>query len=224
VLKDKNRFININGNYNKAISVTLGVILLIIITVIVSLFFMTFSTSMPEKLKSVPVASFSVKIVKNASWYGYKVSFIQIEQIAGDAIPTSELMIITECKNNVTKVLPNSNNTHTYCAGKYCTDSNCYEWSYWVNGTSPYLNDPSVGFFGFSPKVDFGNYVTKPGVVMIADEYSNYNRTGPGNTTGMEAMFGENWWTWINKGDEVKIYIVHIPTKTIIFETKVVVE
>jgi len=193
----------------RAFSPVVGLLILVAITAVIVAVLHASSIATLGKTKTAPSAVFNIEVAKDVEveWMpGVKVSYVLIEQIAGDSIPTGELIIITECKNNITKVLPNSDNTHTYCS-----------WGYWVNGTSPYLNMPPK-YFGSDPSVNFGNYTTKPGVKMIADEYSNYNRTGAGNTTGMEAMFGENWWTWINKGDTVKIRIVHVPSQTVIFE------
>jgi hypothetical protein len=156
---------------------------------------------------TAPTAVFDVKIEKDAigdMGPDYPFSYISIKEITGDSIQTKDLKIITiDAGNNVTEVLPNSGNTN-YVNG----------WMTIVNGTSPYWNNPSDGYFGTNPDKDFGNYTVKPGVVMVADEYNNYV-----GTTGMDAMFSE--WSSISEGDWVTVKIVHIPSQKVIFQTEV---
>ncbi len=131
------------------------------------------------------------------------------------------------------EVLPKSMNTHYYI---YDIFKGKYEWK---NGTSPYLNDASKGWFGNNPAVDFGNYTTATGITMTADWYNNYpqakwNATlgdyetnksidpNAGNVTGFCAMFADCW--NVTPGHFVTIKIVHAPTGTVIWQKDVMVE
>ena len=203
---------NMFQNNSKATSPVIGVMLMVVVTVILAAAVSSYSSGMVSTTSTAPTAVFDVKIEKNAigdMGPDFPFSYISIKEITGDAMQSKDLKIITiDAGNNVTEVLPNSGNTNYNYYSSY-SNSTVY-----VNGTSPYLNNPSDGYFGTSPDKNFGNYTVKSGVVMVADEYSNYN-----GTTGMEAMFSE--WSSVKDGDWVTVRIIHIPSQKVIFQTEV---
>jgi len=190
----------------KAVSPVIGVMLMIVVTVILAAAVSAYSSGMVSTTSAPPTAIFEVKIEKDAigdMGPDYPFSYLSIKEITGDAILTKDLKIVTiDAGGIVTEVLPNSGNT--VYTSPYSS----------VTGTSPYWNNPAEGYFGSSPDKDFGNYMLKPGVVMVADEYNNYV-----GTTGMEAMFSE--WSSISDGDWVTIKIIHLPSQKVIFQTNV---
>lgn len=198
---------NMFQNNSKATSPVIGVMLMVVVTVILAAAVSSYSSGMVSTTSTAPTAIFDVKIEKDidsTGMPGLTLSYISIKEITGDAIQSKDLKIITiDAGGNVTEVLPNSGNTN-YDNG----------WMTIVSGTSPYWNNPSDGYFGTSPDKDFGNYTVKPGVVMVADEYNNYD-----GTTGMEAMFSE--WNSVKDGDWVTVKIIHIPSQKVIFQTEV---
>ncbi len=201
---------NMFQNNSKATSPVIGVMLMVVVTVILAAAVSSYSSGMVSTTSTAPTAVFDVKIEKNAigdMGPDYPFSYISIKEITGDAIQTKDLKIITiDAGNTVTEVLPNSGNTDY----SFTSNNTTYDRS----GTSPYLNNPSDGYFGTSPDKNFGNYTVKSGVVMVADKYSNYD-----GTTGMEAMFSE--WNSIKDGDWVTVRIIHIPSQKVIFQTEV---
>ncbi len=231
----------------KAVSPVIGVMLMLVVTVLLAAAVSAYTGSFQTK-KPTPTAVFRVTIVKNRTVlmgsYKTKVSYIQITEVSGDEIPTKDLEIITYNPNAYGKhktmiVLPNSHNTHYYLNFHYYspTTGKWYNWSSWENGTSPYLNDVSKGYFGNNPKVDFGNYTIAPGVTITADWYSNYpqdpwNATtgwygnakpyGGGNVTGFCACIADGW--NVTPGQYITVKIVYLPTNSVIWEKNVVVE
>ncbi len=215
----------------KAVSPVIGVMLMLVVTVLLAAAVSAYTGSFQTK-KPTPTAVFRVTIAKNRTIqmgsYQFKVSYIQITEVSGDEIPTKDLEIITYNPNAYGKhktmiVLPNSHNTHYYLSGPWISG--------WMNGTSPYLNDVSKGYFGNNPKVDFGNYTVAPGVTMTADWYSNYPQ-GPwnattgwydgGNVTGFCACIADGW--NVTPGQYITVKIVYLPTNSVIWEKNVVVE
>ena len=188
----------------KGVSPVIGVMLMIVVTVILAAAVSAYSSGMVSTTSIPPTATFEVKIEKDVIGdMGFPLSYMSIKEITGDAIPTKDLKIITiDAGGIVTEVLPNSGNTDYKAYGTK------------VTGTSPYWNNPAEGYFGSSTDTDFGNYMLKPGVVMVADEYNNYE-----GTTGMEAMFSE--WSSISDGDWVTVKIIHLPSQKVIFQTNV---
>ncbi len=228
---------------SQAVSPVIGVMLMLVVAVVLAAIVSSFGSGLGGSLKEkAPTATFKVKVVKNApatGMPGLTVSYVEIVQTSGDPIPTGQLKIITinpDAYGNVKvrEVLPNSGNTHTWMTSLWPG------WpSHWINGTSPYLNDVSKGWFGSSPVVNFGNYTTATGITMTADWYSNYaqakwNATlgdyetntsidvNAGNVTGFCAMFADCW--NVTPGHYVTIKIVHIPTNTVIWQKDVMVE
>ena len=205
---------NMFQNNSKATSPVIGVMLMVVVTVILAAAVSSYSSGMVSTSSTAPTAVFDVKIEKDAigdMGPDYPFSYISIKEITGDAIQTKDLKIITiDAGNNVTEVLPNSGNTDYSYSGTW----NNTTYTEYRTGTSPYLNNPSDGYFGTSPDKDFGNYTVKSGVVMVADEYNNYV-----GTTGMEAMFSE--WNSVKDGDWVTVRIIHIPSQKVIFQTEV---
>jgi len=82
-----------------------------------------------------------------------------------------------------------------------------------------------------NPAVDFGNYTISPGITMTADWYNNYpqsswnSTTGwynGANVTGFCACIADGW--NVTPGHYITVKIVYIPTHTVIWEKKVMVE
>jgi len=220
----------------RAVSPVVGVMLMLVVAIVLAAVVSSFGGGISGSLKEkAPTATFKVRVVMNApapGMPGYTLNYTEIVQTGGDPIPTDQLKIITVNPDaygdkKTMEVLPKSMNTH-YNPG----------WG-WQNGTSPYLNDPSKGYFGNNPAVDFGNYTTATGITMTADWYSNYPQakwnatlgdyetnksidSNAGNVTGFCAMFADCW--NVTPGHFVTIKIVHAPTGTVIWQKDVMVE
>ena len=227
--------------YRKGVSPVVGVMLMLVVTVILAAVVSSFGSGISGSLKTkAPTATFKVRVVKNMpapGMPGYTLNYTEIVQIGGDPIPTEQLKIITVNPDaygdkKTMEVLPKSGNTHYYY-------NYMGTWYGWINGTSPYLNDVSKGYFGNNPPVDFGNYTTATGITMTADWYSNYAQAKwnatlgdyetdksidpyAGNVTGFCAMFADCW--NVTPGHFVTIKIVHAPTGTVIWQRDVMVE
>ncbi len=209
----------------KAVSPVIGVMLMLVVTVLLAAAVSSYTGSVQTE-KPAPSAVFDARIVKNATMsmggYSYKVSYMEIKQISGDRIPTKDLKIITYNPDaygrKTMEVLPCSRNTHYYTS-----------WSGWKNGTSPYLNDMSKGWFGNNPAVDFGNYTIFPGITMTADWYENYPQAPwnvteyeGGNVTGFCACIADGW--NVTPGHYITVKIVYLPANTVIWHKDVMVE
>ncbi|RLB05152.1 MAG: hypothetical protein DRG59_09410 [Deltaproteobacteria bacterium] len=226
---------------SRAVSPVVGVMLMLVVAVILAAVVSSFGSGISGSLKTkAPTATFKVRVVKNMpapGMPGYTLNYTEIVQTGGDPIPTEQLKIITVNPDaygdkKTMEVLPKSMNTHYY----YYYNGN---WTGWMNGTSPYLNDRSKGWFGNNPAVDFGNYTTATGITMSADWYNNYAQAKwnatlgdyetnksidpyAGNVTGFCAMFADGW--NVTPGHFVTIKIVHAPTGTVIWQKDVMVE
>ncbi|MCG2738082.1 MAG: type IV pilin N-terminal domain-containing protein, partial [Candidatus Methanoperedenaceae archaeon] len=155
-----------------AVSPVIGVMLMIVVTVILAASVSSYSSGILTVSEPAPSATFKVSLAKDmeSGMPEVTVSYLVIEQVSGDSISTKNLKLLTEWKGNITEVLPNSMNTNY----SYSYIYNGTTYTVYKSGTSPYLGDPSKGYFGNNPRVDFGNYTIQPGAVMRADEYSNY--------------------------------------------------
>nr|WP_321498725.1 hypothetical protein [uncultured Methanolobus sp.] len=174
-----------------------------------------------------PSAEFHIELHKDVdSEYG-NLSYLSIQQTAGDVIHTKDLEIITtnpnaRGSNKTMEILPNVDNTNTLS----------------FVGVSPFLNlgnFPTTGQF-------FGEFVMEPGITIVADEYSNYagatwnhdegdyDLDPDGHMTGMQAMFAD----WgddpadpsddsLSSGESVNIKIIYTPTGKILFDDNVTV-
>jgi len=215
----------------KAVSPVIGVMLMLVVTVLLAAAVSSYTGSLQTE-KPAPSAVFDVKIVKNGTTSMGKVSYMEIKQISGDKIPTKDLKIITYNPDahgtKTIEVLPCSGNTHYYYT---YYNSTSMEWDgKWKNGTSPYLNDMSKGFFGNNPPVDFGNYTTFAGITMTADLYDNYQQDSwngtaynPGtNVTGFCACIADGW--NVTPGHYITVKIVYLPANTVIWQKNVMVE
>lgn len=175
-----------------------------------------------------PSADFHVEVHKNIDTEYGNLSYLSIRQTAGDTILTKDLKIITtnpnaRGENKTREIIPNINNTKTIT----------------FTGVSPFLNlgnFPARGQF-------FGEFVLESGLVMVADEYSNYEGAvwypdmgdytlGPNKKiTGMQAMFAD----WgddpadsaddsLVAGDEVNVKIIYTPTHKVLFDEDIVID
>jgi len=82
-----------------------------------------------------------------------------------------------------------------------------------------------------NPKVDFGKYTIRPGTTMTADWWYDYVQSkwnaaagqySGSNVTGFCACIADGW--NVTPGHYVTVRIVYIPTHTVIWEKKVMVE
>ncbi|MCD4704321.1 MAG: type IV pilin N-terminal domain-containing protein [Methanosarcinaceae archaeon] len=219
---------NIFSN-SKATSPVIGIMLMVVVTVILAAAVSSYSSGMMKSTEVAPTAMFDVKVVKDLEEvmgdYTYIKSFIVIKEVTGDSIPTKDLKIVTvnpntDCNFTTMEILPGVENA----------DFN-NGWSD-KNGIVPFDNNPVNGYFGDSTdegslSKNFGNYTLRPGVSMVADQYSNYvggtwnPDTGEyeNGATGMQAMFAD--WSSIDEGDFVTVKIVHIPSQKVIFQQNV---
>ncbi|WP_202319113.1 type IV pilin [Archaeoglobus neptunius] len=220
----------------KAVSPVVGVMLMLVVTVVLAAVVSSYGSGISGDMKSkAPTATFKVRVARDvpSGMPGYVVSYVEIKQTGGDPIPTDQLKIVTinpdaYGSKKIMEVLPKSGNTHYYT-----------NWGGWKNGTSPYLNDVSKGYFGNNPAVDFGNYTIASGLTMTADWYNNYpqakwNATlgsyelnkaidaNAGNVTGFCAMFADCW--NVTPGHFVTVKIVHTPTGSVIWQKDIMVE
>ncbi len=207
----------------------IGVMLMLVITVLLAAAVSSFTGGLKAQ-KPAPTANFDVKIVKNATTDMGTCTYMQITEISGDRIPTKDLEIITynpdayvntsniyakehqyEFRTQIIK--PNSMNTYYYSSGSYsgpvyinnstATKSikALFEWSGWVKGTSPYLNNMAYGYFGehdikFTVNIVInGTTVTKtyynklPSIITIS---SAYNLNDITNVTILESWKPDN--------------------------------
>ncbi|WP_406657125.1 type IV pilin N-terminal domain-containing protein [Methanolobus sp. ZRKC2] len=206
-MKLQNMFLN----NNKAASPVIGVMLMVVVTVILAAAVSSYSGSIGGSTKTAPSAVFEVQIKKGVDIGGDNMSFMKIKEVTGDSIDTKDLKIITTCINSdnnfsVTEVYPNQENTDRINGG-----------SPTINSVSPYWNNPAKGVFGTHEAVNFGNYVLKPGVVMVAE--SNENDVPKSDRTGMEAMISD--WKNVTSGDFITVTFVHIPSGKPIFNSEV---
>ena len=227
-----------------AVSPVIGVMLMLVVTILLATAVSALTGGLKVQ-KPTPTAEFEVKVVRckdfNSSMYNISctdlLAYMQIVEVSGDKIPTKDLEIITYNPNaygthKTMVVKPNSGNTH------YLANFAMYGYGKsWENGTSPYYNNVALGSFGNSPKVDFGNYTCVPGITMTADWYENYyqgkwnpstgwynlpNDTNANNVTGFCACIADGW--NITPGQYIYVKIIYIPTHTIIWQKKVLVE
>ncbi len=225
----------------RGVSEVIAVMLLLVVTVLLASAVTTYVGQFQPK-RPTPTAVFECRIVKDApSDMGIPVTYMELKEVSGDTIPTKDLEIITYNPDaygphKIMVVRPCSGNTHYY------------SWGHWINGTSPYYNhvikkDGFIYLFGEvlyanwsfyktgDPPFDFGNYTVKPGVTMTADWYSGtpqapWNpKTGwykGDNVTGFCACIADGW--NVTPGHYITVKIVYIPTHTVIWEKKVLVE
>jgi len=198
---------------NKAASPVIGVMLMVVVTVILAAAVSAYSGGMMSGTKTAPSAAFEVQIKKSVDIGGVNTSFIKIKEITGDSIDTKHLKIVTsyaDSNNNfyMKEVYPNQANTHSLVNGNLPG----------IDSVSPYWSNPAIGQFGTDEAVNFGQYVLKPGVVMIAE--SNEDNLGSGSgDTGMEAMI--SGWENVTSGDFITVSLVHMPSNKVIFESDV---
>ena len=198
-------------NNNKAASPVIGVMLMIVVTVILAAAVSSYAGGIGDTTKKAPSATFEVQIKKGVNISGENISFMKIKEITGDSIPTEDIKIVTTYSNSnnnfsLTEVYPNSENTYYLVNG--ATPS--------ISSVSPYWSNPAIGDFGTDEEVNFGNYVLKPGVVMIAE--ANEDDVGSGDT-GIEAMI--SGWENVSSGDFITITLVHIPSGKPMFDSDV---
>lgn len=225
---------------SKGVSPVIGVMLMIVVTIILAAAVSSYSGGLFKSSTIAPTATFEVEIAKDVTesmegWENTK-SYMWIKEITGDTIETKNLKIMTvnpKARGNTTimEILPNSNNTYYTSSGSWTEPDTgeVFTWDDEYEGTSPYWGNPAHGYFGNNPAVDFGNYTLKPGVIMIADVYDNYEGAEYWDEdegdyegdyrTGMEVCFAD--WESIEKGDIVTVKIVHIPSQKVIFQTGV---
>ena len=199
----------INDN-NKAASPVIGVMLMVVVTVILAAAVAAYGGGMVPSTKTAPSATFEVQIKKGVDINGDNMSFIKIKEITGDSIHTKDIKIITSYFNsyneyNLTELYPNSENTYVINGAAPVIDS-----------VSPYWNNPAIGEFGTDEEVNFGEYVLKPGVVMIAEANED---DVPNHDTGIEAVISA--WEKVTPGDFVTVTLVHIPSGKPIFSSDV---
>lgn len=208
---------------SEAVSPVIGVMLMLVVTVILAAAVSSYSSGMMDTSSKAPVAAYEVEIIKDAEQTGMPgitCSELIIREVTGDPIKTEDLKLVTINPNavgpQVMQVLPNSENTHYHTP-----------WGLWYNGTSPFWNNQAMGSFG-DAAVDFGNYTVKPGVVMNAQDWSNYARgiwnttTGTydgGNVTGMQAVIAD--WGNVSEGDFITVKLIHTPSGKVIFDSEV---
>ena len=231
----------------RGVSEVIGVMLLLVVTVLLASAVTTYVGQFQPK-KPTPTAVFECRIVKDApSDMGIPVTYMELKEVSGDAIPTKDLEIIT--------YNPDAYGPHKTMVVRPCSgNTHYYSWGHWINGTSPYYNhvvkkDGFIYLFGEvlyanwtfyktgDPPFDFGNYTVKPGVTMTADWYSGtpqakwnassgkYNVKGDpniGNVTGFCACIADGW--NVTPGHYITVKIIYIPTHTVIWEKKVLVE
>jgi FlaG/FlaF family flagellin (archaellin) len=228
-----------------AASPVIGVMLMVVVTVILAAAVSAFSSGLTDQTEVTPAASFDIEMRKdilsptNMGGNGNgetRISYIAIQMVTGDPIPTEDLKIITinpnaRGDNKTMEVLPNVNNTRTDTA------------TFKDGGVSPFWN---LGTMATSGQF-FGEYLLEPGMTMVADEWSNYPGAewdpekgvynpqeapdqGDGYRTGMQAMFadwgddpGDSSDDTLHDGDVVTVKIVYIPTDQVIFQQDVVV-
>jgi flagellin-like protein len=192
----------------EAASPVIGVMLMVVITVILAAAVSSYGSGVISGTQTAPSAAFEVQIKKNIDVSGTIISFMKIKQVTGESIDTKHLKIVTFNANSsdapMKEVIPNVVNTNISASGAS------------ANGVSPYWNNPAIGTFG-DEAVDFGNFVLKPGVVMIAE--SNENDVGKSIGTGMEAMISD--WANVTKGDFISVSIVHTRSGKVIFQSDV---
>jgi hypothetical protein len=174
-----------------------------------------------------PSADFHIELHKDVDTEYGNLSYLSIQQTAGDVIHTKDLKIITTNPNarglnKTMEILPAVNNTNTLA----------------FTGVSPFLNIgnfPTTGQF-------FGEFVMEPGITIVADEYANYDGATwnsdegdyeldpDGHQTAMQAMFAD----WgddpatpsddsLFSGDSVNIKIVYTPTNKNLFDDNITV-
>ncbi|WP_406657136.1 hypothetical protein V7O62_00900 [Methanolobus sp. ZRKC2] len=181
---------------------------------------------LPEPLRG-PSADFHVELHKDISTAYGNMSYLSIQQTAGDTIHTKDLKIITTNPNargdfKTREILPGINNTKTFS----------------FEGTSPFWNQGNFPTTGQS----FGDFVLVPGIIMIAYDSSNnqdviwdpdvgdYVLSPSGSITGMQAMFAD----WgdnpadpaddtLHTGDNVSLKIIHIPSNEVLFDEAVTI-
>lgn len=189
---------------SKAVSPVIGVMLMLVVTVILAAAVSSTSSGLIKSTDSAPTAVFDVECVKDVDsmMSGITTSYLQIKEVTGDSIPTKDLKIVITANGTITETLPNNG----------LTDYTNVDYGYSSTGSAPYWNN-GVNYFG-ETNVDFGNYTVKPGVSMIADEYSNFD-----GDTCLKTMIPN--WDDINDGDFINVKLVHLPTQKVIFTTNV---
>ncbi|MDK2830430.1 type IV pilin N-terminal domain-containing protein [Methanolobus sp. WCC1] len=195
---------------NLAASPVIGVMLMVVVTVILAAAVSSYSGGLVSGTKTAPSATFEVQIKKGVDIGGENISFMKIKEITGDSIDTKDLKIITSYTggNNdfyLKEVYPNVDNTDVVNGNTPI-----------ITSVSPYWSNPAIGEFGQDEEVNFGNYILRPGVVMIADcnenDVSSYD-------TGIEAVI--SGWENISSGDFITVSLVDIPSGKVIFESDV---
>ncbi|WP_321430983.1 type IV pilin N-terminal domain-containing protein [uncultured Methanolobus sp.] len=198
-------------NNNKAASPVIGVMLMVVVTVILAAAVSSYAGGLAGVTKTAPTATFEVQIKKGVDIGGENISFMKIKEITGDSIDTRDLKIITtyavdNSKFSMTEVYPNSSNTYLINGGTPTIPS-----------VSPYWSNPAMGDFGTDEEVNFGNYVLKPGVVMIAE--GNEDDVPKDDACGIEAVIAD--WQNVSSGDFITVTLVHIPSGNSIFDSDV---
>jgi flagellin-like protein len=170
----------------KAVSPVIGVMLMVVVTVILAAAVSSNSVGFMQGSKTAPVAVFEVQIKMDVPVGSDNVSFMKITETTGDTIDTADLKITTyypkSNDNPLTEVLPTGSDV-------------------------PYWNNPAMD----EEDAKFGNYVVKPGVVMIAQSDSTKD--------DMKTMIAD--WDDVESGDFITVSIVHTPTGKVIFESDV---
>ncbi|SFM26637.1 type IV pilin N-terminal domain-containing protein [Methanolobus profundi] len=194
-----------------AASPVIGVMLMVVVTVILAAAVSSYAGGIGGNTRTAPTATFEVQIKKDVDIGGDTISFIKIKEITGDSIDTSDLKIITSYIDDngnfsITEVYPNSENTYLINGGSPS-----------ISSVSPYWSNPAIGDFGTDEEVNFGNYVLKPGVVMIAE--ANENDVPADDATGMEALV--SCWENVSSGDFISVTLVHTPSGKPIFDSDV---
>jgi FlaG/FlaF family flagellin (archaellin) len=156
--------------------------LMVVVTVILAAAVSSNSLGFMKGSDPAPYAVFDVQIKKDVDVGGSIISFMEIKQVTGETIDTKELKITTFYAEGAAPL------TEVFPS----------------NSTVPSWNNPAAN------ETEFGDYVLKPGRVMIAQSDVD---------DGMEKMVTD--WDEVDSGDFITVTLVHIPTGKVIFEADV---
>ncbi|MFA5397058.1 MAG: type IV pilin N-terminal domain-containing protein [Methanogenium sp.] len=223
---------------NEAVSPVVGVMLMLVVTIIIAAVVSAFAGGMASGQEKAPAASIDCNIKIDGTWGGSGFDIVVLA--CDEPIPTKNLKLVTSWKASDGTVggaeITGPTVPHT---AHYNDNASTYSVPL---GFGPGIEDWRASG-SYSPNQHYGNYTLVAGTRMHNSPYgwsAEFGGYGVSSTTRYTYTDGEKFvksrdrdammvilgdeWDKLRSGDVVSVKLVHIPTGSVIFSDKVVVE